>query len=139
MNFEQKINNKLNVRGCREGLVSYKPGQEIPPPLPRHPSPDIMDTVDIPFDSIWCPVCSRQIVPKRIHVPVQPHPTPAPPASPNASREHFSTATPFVLIAYSHLQSPKHHNTTMLLPASRAARLALFAQGLRASSTAPVA
>ncbi|KAM5535015.1 hypothetical protein V8D89_011388, partial [Ganoderma adspersum] len=49
-----------------------------------------MDTVDIPFDSIWCPVCSRQIVPKRIHVPVQPHPTPAPPASPNASQPKTS-------------------------------------------------
>lgn len=47
-----------------------------------------MDPVDIPFDSIWCPVCSRQIVPKRLHVPVTPQPTPAPPASPTATREH---------------------------------------------------
>ena len=46
-----------------------------------------MDTVDIPFDSIWCPVCSRQIVPKRLHVPVDSHPTPAPPLSPTATRE----------------------------------------------------
>ncbi|KAH9924692.1 uncharacterized protein BXZ73DRAFT_103531 [Epithele typhae] len=43
-----------------------------------------MDTVDIPFDSIWCLVCSRQIVPKRLRVPVDPQPTPAPPASPTA-------------------------------------------------------
>ncbi|OJT14918.1 hypothetical protein TRAPUB_8524 [Trametes pubescens] len=45
-----------------------------------------MDCVDIPFDSVWCPVCSRQIVPKRIHLPAQPapQPTPAPPASPTA-------------------------------------------------------
>ncbi|KAI1790195.1 hypothetical protein LXA43DRAFT_891550 [Ganoderma leucocontextum] len=49
-----------------------------------------MDTVDIPFDSIWCPVCSRQIVPKRIHVPVLPHPTPAPPTSPNATQPKTS-------------------------------------------------
>ncbi len=119
--------------------MSYKPGQEIPPPLPRHPPPDIMDTVDIPFDSIWCPVCSRQIVPKRIHVPVQPHPTPAPPASPHPPREHLSAPTPFILFAYPHPQSPKHRNTRMLLPASRAARPAPFAQGRKASSTAPVA
>ncbi|KAI0349130.1 hypothetical protein OH77DRAFT_160346 [Trametes cingulata] len=41
--------------------------------------------MDIPFDSVWCPVCARQIVPKRLHVPVQQQqqPTsPAPPASP---------------------------------------------------------
>ncbi|KAI0720616.1 hypothetical protein C8T65DRAFT_567580 [Cerioporus squamosus] len=37
-----------------------------------------MDTVDISFDAVWCPVCSRQIVPKRLSVPVHPHPTPAP-------------------------------------------------------------
>ncbi|KAI0632248.1 hypothetical protein C8Q77DRAFT_1074280 [Trametes polyzona] len=43
-----------------------------------------MDCVDIPFDSVWCPVCSRQIVPKRISLPVpaQPTPAPAPPAAP---------------------------------------------------------
>ncbi|TBU29965.1 hypothetical protein BD311DRAFT_660132 [Dichomitus squalens] len=49
-----------------------------------------MDTVDIPFDSIWCPVCSRQIVPKRISVPIQPQPTPAPPASPTATQPKTS-------------------------------------------------
>ncbi|KAI0667665.1 hypothetical protein C8Q78DRAFT_315888 [Trametes maxima] len=42
-----------------------------------------MDTlVDIPFDSIWCPVCSRQIVPKRIPLPSAPAPAPAPFAAP---------------------------------------------------------
>ncbi|KAI0754848.1 hypothetical protein C8Q80DRAFT_1093306 [Daedaleopsis nitida] len=45
-----------------------------------------MDPVDIPFDSIWCPVCSRQIVPKRLHVPVDPQPTPAPPTAPTATQ-----------------------------------------------------
>ncbi|KAI0826945.1 hypothetical protein BC628DRAFT_1319521 [Trametes gibbosa] len=41
-----------------------------------------MDCVDIPFDSVWCPVCSRQIVPKRISLPIpQPQPTPPAPAS----------------------------------------------------------
>ncbi|RPD62546.1 hypothetical protein L226DRAFT_329125, partial [Lentinus tigrinus ALCF2SS1-7] len=44
-----------------------------------------MDTVDIPFDAIWCPSCNRQIVPKRLSVPVHPHPTPAPPALPTAA------------------------------------------------------
>ncbi|KAH9891778.1 hypothetical protein C8Q73DRAFT_746825 [Cubamyces lactineus] len=43
-----------------------------------------MDTVDIPFDSIWCPVCSRQIVPKRIHLPLPPPSSPAPPPAPAA-------------------------------------------------------
>ncbi|KAI0769133.1 hypothetical protein BD413DRAFT_89697 [Trametes elegans] len=42
-----------------------------------------MDAVDIPFDSIWCPVCSRQIVPKRI--PADPHPAPAPLPAPTAA------------------------------------------------------
>ncbi|KAJ7025360.1 hypothetical protein C8F04DRAFT_1269251 [Mycena alexandri] len=38
--------------------------------------PDCMDS-----DSSWCAVCDRQIVPKRIHVPIQPT-TPNPPPSP---------------------------------------------------------
>ncbi|KAI9058516.1 hypothetical protein FKP32DRAFT_1614925 [Trametes sanguinea] len=44
---------------------------------------------DIPFDSIWCPVCSRQIVPKRIHVPVltQPSPAPAPATQPKTTQQ----------------------------------------------------
>ncbi|KAI8978754.1 hypothetical protein BD414DRAFT_530481 [Trametes punicea] len=37
-----------------------------------------MDPVDIPFDSTWCPVCSRQIVPKRMHLPILNHTTPQP-------------------------------------------------------------
>ncbi|KAI0372296.1 hypothetical protein BV20DRAFT_110885 [Pilatotrama ljubarskyi] len=49
-----------------------------------------MDTVDIPFDSIWCPVCARQIVPKRLHVPVpaqqQPTPTAPPPSTTTQSK-----------------------------------------------------
>ncbi|TFK93114.1 hypothetical protein K466DRAFT_594698 [Polyporus arcularius HHB13444] len=48
-----------------------------------------MDTVDIPFDAIWCPVCSRQIVPKRLSVPVLPPPTPAP-AAPTTSHPKTS-------------------------------------------------
>ncbi|EMD40173.1 hypothetical protein CERSUDRAFT_112384 [Gelatoporia subvermispora B] len=43
-----------------------------------------MATMEISFDSTWCPVCSRQIVPKRMLVPVappQPAATPAPPPS----------------------------------------------------------
>lgn len=131
--FECKINNKINVRGCREGQVSYKPGQEIPPPLPRHPSPDIMDTVDIPFDSIWCPVCSRQIVPKRIHVPVQPHPTPAPPTSPNAPREQPSSATPFVFAPYPTSTEPKtsqHQDPPSRLTRGKTGTIRPRAQGL---------
>jgi len=54
----------------------------------------------LPFDSSWCPVCSRQILPKRIQIPVgaaalqqmqqQPLPptTPAPPPSPTTSSEY---------------------------------------------------
>ncbi|KAF7800069.1 hypothetical protein EIP86_011312 [Pleurotus ostreatoroseus] len=41
--------------------------------------------MDISFDTTWCPVCSRQILPKRIQVPVAPVNaplTPAPPPSP---------------------------------------------------------
>lgn len=39
---------------------------------------------DISFDTTWCPVCSRQILPKRYYVPIQPQPqAPAvPPSSP---------------------------------------------------------
>ncbi|KAI0079528.1 hypothetical protein K474DRAFT_626252 [Panus rudis PR-1116 ss-1] len=43
---------------------------------------------DIAFDTTWCPVCSRQILPKRITVPatqpVPPPTTPAPPPSPTS-------------------------------------------------------
>ncbi|KAH9851788.1 hypothetical protein C2E23DRAFT_869184 [Lenzites betulinus] len=50
-----------------------------------------MDCVDIPFDSVWCPVCSRQIVPKRISLPVpQPAPAPAAPASSPSSNSKLS-------------------------------------------------
>ena len=93
-----KINNNLIIRDAGAGRhkLGYKTGQEIPPPLPRHPSPDSMDTVDIPFDAIWCPVCSRQIVPKRLSVPVNPHPTPAHPASSTAARELHHYHLPFV-------------------------------------------
>ncbi|THH30540.1 hypothetical protein EUX98_g3654 [Antrodiella citrinella] len=39
--------------------------------------------MDIAFDFSWCPVCSRQILPKRYQVPIPQHPTsaPAPPPS----------------------------------------------------------
>ncbi|KAI1786261.1 hypothetical protein LXA43DRAFT_1111219 [Ganoderma leucocontextum] len=56
-------------------MCYYSPGQYIPP-LPSNTIPDIIGAVDIPFDTIWCPICARQIVPKRIQVPVQPRPTP---------------------------------------------------------------
>ncbi|EMD31684.1 hypothetical protein CERSUDRAFT_88826 [Gelatoporia subvermispora B] len=39
--------------------------------------------MEISFDSTWCPVCSRQIVPKRMLVPVPPPHAP-PPSSPSS-------------------------------------------------------
>ncbi|CAL1712279.1 unnamed protein product [Somion occarium] len=44
---------------------------------------------DIAFDTTWCPVCSRQILPKRIQIPLAPPPppaTPAPPPSPTQTK-----------------------------------------------------
>ncbi|GBE84837.1 hypothetical protein SCP_0700170 [Sparassis crispa] len=40
--------------------------------------------MDLDFDTTWCPVCSRQIVPKRIHVPIQPPQPPPLPSSPTS-------------------------------------------------------
>ncbi|OCH87942.1 hypothetical protein OBBRIDRAFT_117504 [Obba rivulosa] len=54
--------------------------------------------MDISFDSTWCPVCSRQIVPKRTLVPVpppQPAATPAPPpSSPSSEPKKQSSDAP---------------------------------------------
>ncbi|KAI0696421.1 hypothetical protein BC835DRAFT_1305610 [Cytidiella melzeri] len=41
--------------------------------------------MDIAFDTTWCPTCSRQILPKRIQVPVAPLPSAAAPAPPPCS------------------------------------------------------
>ncbi|KAI0087022.1 hypothetical protein BDY19DRAFT_986340 [Irpex rosettiformis] len=41
--------------------------------------------MDIAFDTTWCPTCSRQILPKRIQVPVTPQPPAAAPAPPPSS------------------------------------------------------
>ncbi|TCD62878.1 hypothetical protein EIP91_006261 [Steccherinum ochraceum] len=56
--------------------------------------------MDIAFDSSWCPVCSRQILPKRIQVPITPPapqaPAPAPavpPSSPVSQTKTSSDAT----------------------------------------------
>lgn len=68
-------NRKLKCGGGpvdrRQDEVPYKPRQAIHPPFfsTALPRPATMDCVDIPFDSVWCPVCSREIVPKRIHLP----------------------------------------------------------------------
>ncbi|KZT73891.1 hypothetical protein DAEQUDRAFT_761842 [Daedalea quercina L-15889] len=39
--------------------------------------------MDIAFDTTWCPVCSRQILPKRYYVPINPAPA-VPPSSPTS-------------------------------------------------------
>ncbi|KAJ8469059.1 hypothetical protein ONZ51_g9243 [Trametes cubensis] len=97
-----------------------------------------MDTVDIPFDSIWCPVCSRQIVPKRIHLPIPPPSSPAPPSVP-AAREHSLPSLAFIHSSHlSSSQSPKLLSSPMHTTALLVARLAQFAQGLLASSTVQV-
>ncbi|KAI0744381.1 hypothetical protein BC629DRAFT_1599570 [Irpex lacteus] len=41
--------------------------------------------MDIAFDTTWCPTCSRQILPKRIQVPVTHQPLAAAPAPPPSS------------------------------------------------------
>ncbi|KAI0344390.1 hypothetical protein BDW22DRAFT_1406132 [Trametopsis cervina] len=41
--------------------------------------------MDIAFDTTWCPTCSRQILPKRIQVPITPQPPAAAPAPPPSS------------------------------------------------------
>ncbi|KAI0927024.1 hypothetical protein AcV5_007669 [Taiwanofungus camphoratus] len=53
--------------------------------------------MDIAFDSTWCPVCSRQILPKRYYVPINPQPqAPAPPpSSPTSdSKDHTDAPAP---------------------------------------------
>ncbi|KAI0322000.1 hypothetical protein OF83DRAFT_1050165 [Amylostereum chailletii] len=52
-----------------------------------------------PLDTSWCPVCSRQILPKRFLVPVypsatQPQQAPAPPPSPTSSSPDNAPAPP---------------------------------------------
>ncbi|KDQ62510.1 hypothetical protein JAAARDRAFT_44845 [Jaapia argillacea MUCL 33604] len=45
--------------------------------------------MDPSLDTSWCPVCDRQIIPKRFSVPVHPQPSPAPPpSSPSSSPSH---------------------------------------------------
>ncbi|KAH9936196.1 uncharacterized protein B0H18DRAFT_867917, partial [Fomitopsis serialis] len=45
-----------------------------------------LSAMDIAFDTTWCPVCSRQILPKRYYVPINPpqQAPAAPPSSPTA-------------------------------------------------------
>jgi len=58
-------------------------------------------TMDMHFDESWCPVCDRQIVPKRYTVPVLPQPqqpAPAPPpsspsSSPSKNQQSDTTIT----------------------------------------------
>ncbi|KAH8096994.1 hypothetical protein BXZ70DRAFT_1065753 [Cristinia sonorae] len=54
--------------------------------------------MDIPFDSSWCPICSRQILPKRFQVPIAPPPVlapaPAPPPSSPVSQPKASNESP---------------------------------------------
>ncbi|KIP08597.1 hypothetical protein PHLGIDRAFT_117103 [Phlebiopsis gigantea 11061_1 CR5-6] len=51
--------------------------------------------MDIAFDTTWCPVCSRQILPKRIQVPIQPpSEQPQPPQQPPATTPAPPPTTP---------------------------------------------
>lgn len=98
-------------------FLLMRPFQPTPPinsPLLSYPAMNHLDTS-------WCPVCSRQILPKRYLVPVTqqpsiPSPIPAPPpSSPTASGEYI----PIPLILF---QSLTFHQRTqvqgsLLLPA----------------------
>ncbi|KZT11936.1 uncharacterized protein LAESUDRAFT_641577 [Laetiporus sulphureus 93-53] len=50
--------------------------------------------MDIAFDTTWCPVCSRQILPKRYYVPIQPQPQApvVPPSSPTSDPKSHDDA-----------------------------------------------
>lgn len=82
---------------------------------------DSSTLTDLPFDSSWCPVCSRQILPKRITVPVGapattqqqqlPPTTPAPPPSPTTSSKFFLSCYGFLsLIATRHRPYYLYHS-----------------------------
>lgn len=60
----------------------------------KYPPPHLVITAQIMdhLDTSWCPVCDRQIIPKRYLVPVTPIAPPAPappPSSPQLSRKSF--------------------------------------------------
>ncbi|KAH9949843.1 hypothetical protein B0H21DRAFT_70272 [Amylocystis lapponica] len=53
--------------------------------------------MDIAFDTTWCPVCNRQILPKRTYVPIVPQPAPVaapapPPSSPSSDPKNLDAA-----------------------------------------------
>lgn len=79
--------------------------------------------MDIAFDTIWCPVCSRQILPKRLYIPINP-PSPqlqntnplAPPPSPTSCKSPY---IPFISYRHRHslisAQLQNHKDLQMLL------------------------
>ncbi|PSR72263.1 hypothetical protein PHLCEN_2v11855 [Hermanssonia centrifuga] len=50
--------------------------------------------MDITFDTTWCPNCARQILPKRIQVPIASPVSPAPPPSSPTSQPKTDAAAP---------------------------------------------
>ncbi|THG97265.1 hypothetical protein EW026_g4703 [Hermanssonia centrifuga] len=52
--------------------------------------------MDITFDTTWCPNCARQILPKRIQVPIASPVSPAPPPSSPTSQPKTDAAAPNV-------------------------------------------
>ncbi|KAM5530081.1 hypothetical protein V8D89_016253 [Ganoderma adspersum] len=68
------------------------------------PTPDV-GTTDIPFDTPWCPICSHQIIPKHILVPIKPCPTPPTLLQAVGTHKHCSTAIAFLFTTHPHLQN----------------------------------
>ncbi|KAI0749131.1 hypothetical protein C8Q74DRAFT_1374237 [Fomes fomentarius] len=98
-----------------------------------------MDPIDIPFESIWCLVCSRQIVPKRLHVTFNiPQHTPTPPPPPLILVS--TTATMFSRT--SHPRSTEFNNThqqdaPVLLARGKTGTIRPRAQGLAHGTPGP--